>query len=224
MSLSPEIFVFLRELSANNNREWFAENKKRFKELEGEIKLFLSRWEELMNRHDSVEGAKLFRIYRDVRFSADKTPYKTHFALSISRKGEERRGGYYMRIAPGETFLAAGFWNPNKEDLFRIRKEWEMDAGPLRAILRDAGFRKYWGDLQGEQLKRPPKGFHADDPNIDLIRYKQFLFTASFGNEEVLADDWLEKADRYYRSIRPFFDLMSEILTTNLDGESVLPG
>jgi uncharacterized protein (TIGR02453 family) len=222
MSIKPEALEFLQELKVNNNRDWFQENRPRFKRHETAFKDTVSEIRSLMERHDLIDRTKVFRIYRDVRFSKDKTPYKHHFAASFSRLGEDKRGGYYMRISPGESFIAAGFWDPNKEDLFRIRKEWEMDADPLRTILADASFRDHWGDLQGEQLKRAPKGFRPDDPNIDLIRYKQFIFTRELSDEELVAKDFINRIDSHFQAIRPFFDLMSEVLTTNLNGESIL--
>jgi len=222
MSIEPEALEFLRELKVNNNRDWFQENKLRFKRLESAFKDTLSEIRDLMEQHDLIDSTKIFRIYRDVRFSKDKTPYKHHLAASFSRLGEDRRGGYYIRISPGESFIAAGFWDPGKEDLFRIRKEWEMDADPLRKILADESFREHWGELQGEQLKRAPKGFHADDPNIDLIRYKQFIFTRKLSDDELVAEDFVTGVDQHFQVIRPFFDLMSEVLSTNLDGEFLL--
>ncbi len=222
MSIKTEAMEFLKELKVNNNRDWFQDNKSRFKAHESAFKDILSEIRTLMERHDLIDSTKVFRIYRDVRFSNDKTPYKHHFAASFSRLGEDKRGGYYIRISPGESFIAAGFWDPNKEDLFRIRKEWEMDAGPLRNILADETFRHHWGNLQGEQLKRAPKGFQPDDPNIDLIRFKQFIFIRELSDHELVSEDLASQIDQHYQAIRPFFDLMSEVLTTNLNGESLL--
>lgn len=221
-TLPKEAFTFLAALRQNNNREWFGEHKTEFKRIEAEVKEFYTEVRELLENHDAIERMKLFRIYRDVRFSADKTPYKPHFAGSFSRLGAELRGGYYLRIKPGETFIAIGFWNPNKEDLLRIRKEWETDASELWAILNDAGFKSVWGGLQGEAVKTAPKGFDKAHPEIALIRRKQFIFTKNFTDKEVLSKDFIYQIDASYKAIRPFFDLMSSILTTNLNGESLL--
>ena len=105
---------FLKALSVNNNREWFQEHKSEFKAIEKNVKTFYSALSERMSKHDIIEKMKMFRIYRDIRFSKDKTPYKTHFAGSFSRAGKALRGGYYLRIKPGETFAAAGFWEPGR--------------------------------------------------------------------------------------------------------------
>ena len=220
--ITKEAFEFLDALKQNNNREWFTENKNRFKKIESEIKQFYESLKEAMEKHDTIERLKMFRIYRDVRFSKDKTPYKTHFAGSLSRAGAELRGGYYLRLTPGESFIAAGFWEPNKEDLLRIRKELEMDASEFKAIINDVAFRQIWGDLVGEGVKTAPKGFDKAHPDIDLIRKKQFIFVRNFTDKQVLAEDFMQEVDRSFQAIRPYFDLMSDILITNLNGERII--
>lgn len=220
--IDRKMLDYLVALSENNNRGWFEEHKSEFKVLEKGVKAFYSSLLEEMRKHDEIEKLKMFRIYRDVRFSKDKTPYKTHFAGSFSRAGKALRGGYYLRIKPGETFAAAGFWEPNKEDLFRIRKELETDAGEFRVVIENKAFRKIWGDLIGEEVKTAPKGFDKDHPDIDLIRKKQFIFVRNFTDTQVLSAGFMPMVDESFRAIRPYFDLMSEILTTDLNGESLL--
>lgn len=220
--VKKEAFDFLKQLAKNNTRDWFAANKVKFKEIEAEVKGFYAELMEQMKQHDEIEKLKVFRIYRDVRFSKDKTPYKAHFAGSFSRAGAHLRGGYYVRIKPGETFIAAGFWEPNKEDLFRIRKELESDASAFRSVINSSIFKKTWGPLIGDELKTAPKGFDKEDPNIDLIRKKQFIFVRHMNDKEVLASNFMEEVNNSFKEIRPYFDLMSDILTTNLNGESLL--
>ena len=213
---------FLNDLKKNNNREWFEKNKKRFKTQQTEVKKFFQGIMERLNTHDKIEKMKIFRIYRDIRFSKDKTPYKFNFSASFTRLGAERRGGYYVHIQPEGSFIATGFWNPEKEDLFRIRKEWEVDAIDFRRIMENHDFQKIWGSLEGEELKTAPKGFDKEDPNIDLIRKKQFIFIRRFTDKEVMSPNFLETINDSFVAIRPYFDLMSNILTTNLNGESLL--
>nr|WP_299382094.1 DUF2461 domain-containing protein [Allomuricauda sp.] len=220
--ISQDAFNFLKELAKNNNKEWFAENKSTFKKHEADVKSFYENVKVQLNAHDEIEKMKMFRIYRDVRFSKDKTPYKTHFAGSFSRLGAHLRGGYYLHIQPGETFVATGFWEPNKEDLFRIRKEFEMDASEFRKVISDKTFKSIWGELQGEGVKTAPKGFDKEHPNIDLIKRKRFIFVRNFSDKEVLSKTFIAEVDKSFRAIRPYFDLMSDILTTNLNGESLL--
>ncbi len=220
--ITKDIFDFLKALEKNNNREWFTEHKSQFKALESKVKDFYKSVLQALEEHDEIEKLKMFRIYRDVRFSKDKTPYKIHFAGSFSRMGASLRGGYYIRLKPGESFIATGFWEPNKDDLLRIRKELEMDSSEFREILNDPAFKKVWGELQGEELKTSPKGFDKEDPNIDLIRKKQFIFVKHFSDQEVFSPEFKNTVNESFKAIRPYFDLMSEILTTNLNGETLL--
>ncbi len=220
--ITNEVIRFLKDLKANNNRDWFADNKKRFKEVQETAKFFYNALNDRLNTHDEIEKLKIFRIYRDVRFSKDKSPYQPHFAGSFSRAGAHRRGGYYLRIRPGESFIAVGFWQPEPKDLLRIRKELEQDATEFRSIIGDDKFVKIWGSLEGEEVKTAPKGFSRDHPNIDLIRKKGFIFVRNFTDKEVVSNGFLDAVDKSYKAIRPYFDYMSEVLTTNLNGESLL--
>ena len=213
---------FLKRLEKNNNREWFTEHKTEFKVHEKEVKSFFSKVQERLEVHDEIEKMKMFRIYRDVRFTHDKTPYKSHFAGSFSRLGAQLRGGYYIHIKPGDSFIATGFWNPNKEDLLRIRKEFEQDASEMREIIGDTTFQNVWGNLQGDMVKTAPKGFDKTHENIDLIKYKQYIFTRKFTDKQVLSSDFIDEVDLSFKAIRPYFDYMSDVLTTNLNGESLL--
>ena len=221
--LSKDVFSFLKNLQKNNNRDWFHEHKATFKVIETDVKQFYNQLFEQLNTVDSIESFKVFRIYRDVRFSKNKLPYKTHFGGSFHRTKPELRGGYYLHIAPNnESFIATGFWDPNKEDLFRIRKELEMSSKELRELMEVKAFKSVWGVLQGDELKTAPKGFDKLDPNIDLIRKKQFIFTKKYSDKEVLSNGFEKEVIKSFKVIRPYFDYMSSVLTTNLNGESTL--
>ena len=221
-SINPDIFTFYKDLDKNNNREWFESHKSRFKALESEVKDFNEIVKFGLEETDDIEKIKMFRIYRDVRFSKNKTPYKTHFGVSFHRKKPNLRGSYYMHLAPQNSFIASGFWNPNPMDLLRIRKDLEMDAQELRDVITDFTFKKVWGELQGDLVKTSPKGFNIDHPNIDLIRHKQFLFIKRFDDKSVLSSDFQKEVIKSFTAIRPFFDLMTNVLTTDLNGVSIL--
>ena len=221
-TLPKDALTFMGELAENNHREWFETQKPRFKTNETAVKAFAQALQEKMNDHDRVDGFKLFRVYRDVRFSKDKTPYKTHFGISFHREKPAFRGGYYLHIKPGDTFIAGGFWNPNKDDLQRIRKELEVDADEFRDIINDAAFQQIWGSLEGEEVKTAPKGFSKEDPNIDLIKKKAYLFTKRYEDRTVVSSGFLAQLDADFAAIRPFFDYMSSVLTTDLNGVSRL--
>lgn len=216
---------FLSQLRQNNNREWFTAHKENYLKELAFLESFASALLSELNRHDVIEtssGKKaLQRIYRDTRFSTDKTPYKTYWGGGFTRATAQRRGGYYFHIEPGNTFIAGGFWSPNAADLKLVRNDINYDATPLREILADATFKSTFGTLQGEQLKKMPKGFSADSEAIDLLRYKQFLLRRYFTDAEVLSPDFITKANETYKNMRPFFDYMSEVLSSNSNGESL---
>lgn len=223
--LSKENFDFLKDLDKNNNREWFTEHKARYEKNHQDIISFADQLLIEMNKHDileTVSGKKsLFRIYRDVRFSKDKSPYKTHWSGGFTRATKLLRGGYYFHIQPdGNSFIGGGFWAPNKEDLQRIREDIATDASEMRAILSDKDFVKTFGGLSSlsEQLKTAPKGFDKEHPDIDLLRYKQYVIGKNFTDEEVLAKDFYKVANDTFKKMRPLFDYMSEVLTTDSNG------
>ena len=213
---------FLKKIHKNNNRDWFAKHKDTYLKELGHLELFAESLLQDLNKEDLIEtpsGKKsLHRIYRDVRFSKEKTPFKTNWSGSFRRATKLRRGGYYFHIEPGNSFIAGGFWAPNAEDLKRVREELAFDAGPLRKIIQDKTFKTYFKNLHGEQLKTTPKGFDAGNEAIDLLRYKQFLVIRNFSDEDVLAPGFQKEAVKTFRAMRPFFDYMSEVLTTDING------
>ena len=220
--VTPSVLTFLSELKKNNNRDWFEDHKSEFKKEQKITKAFFEQLFQRLNTHDEVDSHKMFRIYRDVRFSKDKTPYKTHLAASYHRIKPQKRGGYYLHIEPGNTFLAAGFWNPEKQDLLRIRKEFEIDDKPMRDLLKAQSFTKVFNGLEGDELKTAPKGFDKEHPAIDLIRKKQYIVTRKFSDKEVVAPEFITQVNNSFMAVRPWFDYMSEVLTTDLNGVSLL--
>jgi uncharacterized protein (TIGR02453 family) len=221
--INPSIFKFLNDLKENNTREWFADNKDYYLKEEEQIKEFFTAINEALSAIDHIGGMKAYRIYRDIRFSKDKTPYKTYRSCSYKRATEALRGGYHLEITPGGSFLAAGFWQPNKEDLFRIRKEFELDRSYIEKILSDKEFTKLFeGFHTRNSLKVAPTGFDKNHPNIDLIRKKDFIVLRKFTDKEVLSKDFHTTVINSFKAVRPFFDYMSDVLTTNLNGESIL--
>ena len=222
MQLDSAIFKFFKKLEQNNNREWFEQHKPEFKALETTVKQFGEALKDQLNQHDSIDRFKLFRVYRDVRFSKDKTPYKTHFGLTWHRTKPEYRGGYYLHLKPNDIFLACGFWDPKPADLKRIRQEIDMDADEYREIINEPNFKRIWGELQGDAVKTAPKGYAKDHPNIDLLRHKQHIFMVRYTEEDVAAEDFLDRLDTALQAVRPFVDYMSAVLTTNADGEPLV--
>ncbi|MAP54888.1 DUF2461 domain-containing protein [Altibacter sp.] len=222
-TVPKEVFTFLAQLKENNHRDWMQEHKKEYQRNEQALKKFYASVAEGLNKNDEIAKTKIFRINRDIRFSNDKTPYNVHRSVSFSRAGDNRRGGYYLRLEPGNSLMAGGFFDPNASDLLRIRKEFEMDASEIRKILQQKDFSKAFGGFNQEYaVKTAPKGFSKDDPNIDLIRLKSYFVTHSFSDDEVFATDFKENVLYHYGLLRPYFNYMSDVLTTDLNGVSLL--
>ncbi|WP_175633523.1 DUF2461 domain-containing protein [Pedobacter ghigonis] len=215
---------FLTQLKANNTREWFNAHKEEFIAQQTYIEEFASALLDVLNLTDVIEtqsGKKsLYRIYRDTRFSKDKTPYKSHWSGSFKRASKQRRGGYYFHIEAGNSFVAGGFWAPSPTDIKLIREDIAFDGTPLRKIIGSKEFVNNFGTLKGEQLATAPKGFAKDDPEIDLLRYKQFLLVRKFDDKEVLDPGFLQHAGQTFAAMRPFFDYMSAVLTGDANGET----
>lgn len=219
--VKKEVFDYLLELNTNNNKDWFIKNKSSFDKQQKDIKSFFNTIKEDLSQIDSIDKMQIFRIYRDVRFSKDKTPYKTHFSVGFSRTKPLLRGGYYLHIENNASFVGGGFWEPNKDDLNRIRKELEIDATELREIINQPTFKKAFGTLEGEELKSAPRDFDKNHPDIDLIRKKQYLVTRKFSNAEVLSSNFEKEVISTFQAMRPFFDYMSDVLSTDLNGISL---
>lgn len=217
---------FVKLLGANNNRDWFNAHKDRYLEELASVEAFADALLYEMNKHDVIgkESGKrtLHRIYRDTRFSKDKTPYKNHWSASLDRATALRRGSYYWHIEPGASFVGGGFWGPNTEDLLRIRQEISADPAPLRRIIQNKTFIKLFGTLSGDEVKTTPRGFDAADPAIDLIRHKSFVVRRRFTDKEVLSPTFLKEVNSTFKAMRPFLDYMTEVLTTDANGHPLV--
>jgi uncharacterized protein (TIGR02453 family) len=213
---------FLTELSRNNNRDWFNNHKDRYIEARDNIIAFADALLEEMNRHDNIETASgkksVYRIYKDVRFAKDKTPYNTHWSASFKRATKKLRGGYYFRIEPGNSGVVAGFWGPGPDDMKRIREDIDANYPVWRDLLEDKALVGTFGSIYGEQLGSAPRGYAKDHPAIQLLRYKQFMLRYLFSDEEVFSPDFLYKMNDVFKKMRPFLNFMSEVLTTDANG------
>ncbi len=220
---------FLKQLAKNNDREWFKDNKAKYEAGRENVAEFAQALMDRLAETDvlATENGKksLFRIYRDVRFSKNKEPYKTNFAGQFVRDGKLRRGGYYYNISPAggwPSMVGGGFYGIEKDDLKRMREELAVDASELRAIIADKDFVRVFGELQGAQLKTAPRGYAKDHKNVDLLRYKQFYCARNFTDQEVLSAEFLDMAHEATLTLRPFFDFFTEVLTTDANGELIV--
>lgn len=217
---------FLRNLAEHNDRDWFHQNKNIYQEEHSKIVDFVDGLLEEMRTHDQIStiSAKksLMRIYRDTRFSKDKTPYNPRFGGSFSRVKPQLRGGYFFRIMPGATVVGGGFYGPSPEDLKLLRGQIAQDAIPLRQVIQSERFKMMFGDLQGDQVKTAPKGFSNEHAEIDLLRYKSMYVFRNFTDQEVLSENFKSEMINTFIGLRPFFDVMTEYLTTDLNGISMI--
>ena len=225
-TIQKSTFSFLKTLSKNNNREWFNENKPEYIKAQDNMIAFADALLDEMNRHDKIETASgkksLYRIYNDIRFSKDKTPYKKNFSGGFRRATKKRRGGYYFHIEAGNSFVAGGFWGPNPDDLKRIRQDIDINYPDLKKILTNKNFVKTFGKLRGEQVLTAPRGYSKEHPGLELLRYKQFIVKHTFTDEEVLSPGFVQSANKTFKEMRPFLDYMTEVLTTDLNGISLV--
>ena len=225
-SITSTTLDFLRNLQENNNKDWFTEHKSTYTTSHQEAIQFAEQVMARMSSFDKLEPASgkksLFRIYRDIRFSKDKSPYKSYWSGFFKRAGENRRGGFGFRIQPDNSYISGGFFGPKSDDLRLLRSQIAADANPLRQVLESDAFKDYFGELLGESLKSAPKGFDREHPDIDLLRHKQFIVKHAFTDAEVLAPGFEEAVAEGFSHMLPFFGVMTTYLTTNLDGESLL--
>ena len=234
--IKKSTLTFLQQLRKNNNRDWFQENKPKYEAARENMIEFAEALLARLSETDVLEernGKKvLHRIYRDTRFSKDKTPYKRNLSGSFTRDGKYRRGGYYFQILPEnrngddpfmhQSLAAGGFYNPERDDLKRIREELAVDDSEFRAIVADKDFRRVFGEMQGDKLKTAPKGYAKDHPHIDLLRFKNFYAYRQFTDAQVVSAEYLDLNHEAFLTIRPFFDYFSEVLTTDGNGEVVV--
>ena len=201
---------FLKDLSQNNNRDWFNAHKERYLKAQANIAAFADALIAEMNKHDHIEtvsGRKsLFRIYKDVRFSKEKTPYNGHWSGAFKRATKKLRGGYYFRIEPGNSRVVGGFFGPLPDDMKRIRQDIDANYEDWRNMLAGKTLTDTFGKLRGEKVSSAPRGYGKDHPAIDLLRHKQFILRREFTDEEVCAPDFLYKVNEAFIKMRPFLN------------------
>ena len=220
-NISRHTLKFLKDLKQNNNRDWFQANKPRFETAKKEFEAFIDNLLSEIAKFDPSIGhhtAKdcVFRIYRDVRFSKDKSPYKTHFGAHITaaaKKSEiHSRAGYYIHIGPGESMLAGGAYLPQGPWLKGIRNEIAQNASALKKILNSKSFQDYFGTMEGEQLKTAPRDYPKDHPEIELLKYKSFLASHPCKDSVVTSTDFVKHAGKTFRALYPFDQFLNDAL------------
>jgi uncharacterized protein (TIGR02453 family) len=208
---------FLRKLRRNNRREWFLKNKQTYEEFVRQpmIELVNALAPEFATFAPEIVASpkvSLYRIYRDTRFSKDKSPYKTHVAAGFSHRGLEKNqgAGFYLHITPSEFLIGGGLYSPQTEDLAAVRHHTALHYKRLTTILNARPFRRLFDGLSGEQLVRVPRGFPADHPAADFLRRKQFLASRLLSAEAVTTPQFGSIVLDTFRTLHPLLEFLNE--------------
>jgi uncharacterized protein (TIGR02453 family) len=219
--ITPELFTFFRELKDNNNRDWFEVNKKRYEsqvrepllQFVADFGLRLAEISPHFVADTRRSGGSLFRINRDVRFSKDKSPFKTHAGVQFRHEvGKDAHApGFYLHLEPGGVFVGVGIWQPDPPTLAKIREAIVAKPDKWRQVVTAEAFRTGF-TRGGEMLKNPPKGFDPDHPFIEDLKYKDFIASTPFSEQEACAPNFMDRYTEACRAAAPFM----AFLTTGL--------
>lgn len=212
---------FLKTLQKNNNREWFQSNKKQYEEAKKEFDEFI---QELINGITEFDPSlklttpkdSIFRINRDIRFSQDKSPYKTNFGAYMAEGGKKSgNASYYFHLEPGNnSFAAGGLYMPPNDHLMMIRQEIDYNQKEFHAILNEPQFIKFFEGITGEKLKRAPKGYKEDHPAIEFLKYKSYIVMHKLEDKTVEKKELKDKTLQVFEAIKPLNDFLRKATTT----------
>ena len=209
---------FIKNLKKNNEREWFDANKEKYLSAKSNVDSFVEDVIKSFTSFDkSLAGLKakdcVFRIYRDVRFSKDKSPYKTNMGAGINRGGKKMEiAGYYLHIEPGKTMIAGGRWMPSADHLKKIRQEIDYNGKQLHKILSDKNFKKLFGGLDNSdeyKLVRPPKGYDKDHKDVELLKLNSYLVWHEFSDKDVLSNNFLKNLTATAKAMKQLLDFLN---------------
>lgn len=221
--LSKDSLQFLDDLKANNNRDWFLDNKKRYEVFKKDYQQLVADLLDAMKPLDpSLEMLEVknctFRINRDIRFSKDKSPYKDHIGIWISSGSKGmNRSGYYVHIARAGSFIAGGFYCPEADDLKKVRKEIAYFHEDLEEIINNKSFQKEFVDFDRNEknlLKNPPRGYEKEHPAIEFLKLKSFETSQRFDIDEVTKEDFVAKMTKKLILLKPLNDFINRALTS----------
>ncbi|KXK40878.1 MAG: DUF2461 domain-containing protein [Saprospiraceae bacterium] len=225
--ISTESIQFLKELRLNNNRSWFDDNRYRYEKLKAEqLQLASDLLDAIVKFDPALEQLEakdcIFRIYRDIRFSKDKTPYKTHISVILKSGGKNSQwSGYYLHIEEGQSFAGGGVWMPERLQLHKIRREIHFFHDELKTILEDRDFKKLFAGFDkdpGAQLSRPPKGYDANDPAIEYLKLKSFTVTTPLRDDLITSPDLIKVVADIFRTIYPLQRFLNRALASDENG------
>ncbi|MEI6748632.1 MAG: DUF2461 domain-containing protein [Bacteroidales bacterium] len=214
--LTEEVFQFLESLQENNTREWFTANKPIYQKAHKQVETFVQKVIDGVVAFDMdiapVAASKcIFRIYRDVRFATDKSPYKTNFGASIAKGGRKMgTAGYYLHIEPTGSFVGGGIYMPDAAVLKHIRSEIYFNSTEFKNLLNEKEFKKIYGQLGDfDKLKKPPKDFATDFADIDLLKYRSYVVMNEVKKESVLSPGFLDHVLKSFKAMQPFVNFLN---------------
>src|SRR5688572_24455263 len=215
----PFILKFLKDISKNNDRMWFEKNKERYLEAKQSFEDFVGELLKEMTKFDEglagLDPKKLpFRIYRDVRFSKDKKPYKTNMGAGFSPNGKlVQEPGYYIHIEPGKSFIAGGIYMPDAANLNKVRQEIDYNADKLKKILNNKKFKSLFKEFDDfDKLKTAPKGYPKDHPHIEWLKHRSYIVSLTYNDKDVKDKKFLKKVVEHSKTLKPLNDFIREAL------------
>ena len=218
-TIQPKTFAFLKALKKNNNRDWFNDHKSEYENAKDNVLGFIQELVVAFSTFDSsLRGLEakdcLFRIYRDTRFSKDKTPYKTNLGASINAGGKKSMGpGYYVHLEPGGSFIAGGIWMPPADEVKKIRQEIDYNGKDLKKVLTKPSFKKAFGGLSREHaLKTAPKGYPKDHPDIELLKLNSFIVWKNVSDKDILEPKSIKTLTTLGKEMKPLMDFLKTAL------------
>ncbi len=222
--IAPEIYKFLNELAANNNREWFQDNKKVYQECKNSFSNVVEFLIQLVAQTDSsVAGLSpkdcIFRINRDIRFSKDKSPYKTNFGAFIAPGGRNKgTGGYYIHIEPGGSMLAGGVYMPASPVLKAIRQEIYDNYDEFLSIVTNTDFVASFKEINAEKLKTKPKGFPDDFEGLEYLKFKHYGVQCMYTDKDMQSENFIKEVARVFGLIYPLNRFLNYAIKPVLEG------
>jgi uncharacterized protein (TIGR02453 family) len=211
----PSTLTFLTQLKKNNDKVWFDAHRKEYEEAKKDFESFVAQLLKALTQLEPAFGGQqakdcIFRIFRDVRFSKDKAPYKSHFGAFFARGGRKWAGaGYYLHLEPGSMFAGGGLWMPEPAVLKKVRQEIDYDFERFKNIINNKAFKKFFPKLEGEQLSRPPQGYEPDNPAIEFLKMKSFTAGHALKDESITSKTAVKNVVEVFTALNPLINFLN---------------
>jgi uncharacterized protein (TIGR02453 family) len=216
-SLKKETISFLKAISKNNNKEWFEKNRKDWEKAKENYAGFMETLLKKLSKIDQIAAKEpkkyISRINRDIRFSKDKSPYKSAIHSLIDRSDDKTKCPFFIHVQPGDSFVACGLWEPDASVLKKLRQEIDYNAETIHAVLEKKSFKAMFGAIEGEKLARAPQGYEPSHPDIELLKHKTFIIKKSFPDSTVLSEEFADEIASAFKESIPFMRFIDIVLS-----------